>query len=161
MERRNESVYRSSLRHLSDVPNYIAGESYNWAWSNNEISSAIKLWNIGLHIKPAAETLDREEIELMVLWNDLLIGSRIKQRQGGIYGSTMEHEKEVVKKSRRGRPANTRKICETITGKVYDSFDHVVQELFLNHDPRNAKEGIRRSCGDNEKYRGYQFQYTS
>ena len=160
MERRNESVYRSSLRHLSDVPNYIAGESYNWAWSNNEIGSAIKLWNIGLHIKPAAETLDREEIELMVLWNDLLIGSRIKQRQGGIYGSTMEHEEKVIKRSWNSGP-KARRIYALNQQKTYDSAEEVAKDLFPHLNHVYAKDQIHKSCRQTKAFNGYQFQYTS
>ena len=160
MERRNETVYRSALRHLSDVPNYIAGESYNWAWSNNEISPAIKLWCSGLHIKPAAEELDREEIELMVLWNDLLIKGRIKQRQGGIYGSTMEYAEKATKRSWSAGP-KARRIYVLNQKKTYDSAEEVAKDLFPHLNHTYAKDQIHKSCRQTKVFGGYQFQYTS
>ena len=67
---------------------YFAAENKDFTFTQEEVKSAIKLWNDGVDIRDAAIELGgRHEIEIFVLWYDLKEKKRLKHNveRNGIY----------------------------------------------------------------------------
>ena len=148
-----KTVESSELRHMLPDPKYIAGLDYNWAWVSQEITEATNLWNEGVDIKSSANVLDREEVELFVLWNDLLIQKKIQPRDNGIYG-TITKKKERKKT----REETMVKVKCIETGKIFPNSTIAARTMFPQKNATASSRNIRKSCMTGDHAFGFRFE---
>lgn len=69
---------------------YLAGEDLDLAYTRQEVRQVIAWYNEGVPGPVMAERMDRREIEVFVLLDDLIRHMRVKERKGGWHGGTVK-----------------------------------------------------------------------
>jgi hypothetical protein len=65
---------------------YIACESVDFQWSNDEVTKFINLWNSGASLMRLSQTFRRTQTDIAVLILDLRLKGRIEPRKRGLMG---------------------------------------------------------------------------
>lgn len=69
---------------------YFAGEDLDLSYTRQEVRQVMEWYNDGVPGPAMAERMDRREIEMFVLLDDLIRHMRIGTRKGGWHGGTVE-----------------------------------------------------------------------
>lgn len=59
---------------------YLAGESFDFVWSDEEVRLVREIWNKGGTVEQLAETVERRVQEVMILLVDLAFQRRLARR---------------------------------------------------------------------------------
>lgn len=80
-------IGKKSKTKLRPAELYITLSELDFTWFPDEVNQAIEDWESGMHISDIAKAFRRTDAEVFLLLLDMASKGKIKQREGGIFGT--------------------------------------------------------------------------